>query len=171
MTCRGNRITRGELGGKLDQRRRELTEKGEEIDRTVGDLETERHTRDALEAHGTLEGDQAVGRAIEASEKASKEEFDGRSTELEQVQETGKEEQQDLHERTDSTSGDMRKVEAAEGKVHGDGAKGELAKAIKAAQEDIKLLQNHLEQIGQALAESERLHQEHSSRASSGGRS
>lgn len=168
MTRKRNGMGRGEVGAKVEQRQKDIAEKSEQIDRDVSDVETERQTLDGLDLSGTSEAMESVQAAIEGAEKASQQEFAGHSQELEQVHVDAGTDQKDLQERSDSTDQDLRKMEGAAEKVHGDIAKSEIDKAKDSARRDIEFLLEHIQRLEKALEESNHRHQEHQSRVSSG---
>jgi hypothetical protein len=171
MARRADNITRGEVAARVEQHQKDMAEKAEQIEKAVSDVETERGTLEALEVSGTSEAAEVVERAIQDAEKASQQEFDGHSSGLEHTHEVSAEHEHEFQERSDSTVSDVRKIETAGEKVHGEAARNELAEAKESAQQDIEFLNEHLQRLQDARNESDHLHQEHEARIHSGGRS
>jgi len=171
MARKRNGMTRGEVEAKVEHHREEVSEKTEQLDKDVNDVETERTTLDGLELEGTSEAAETVERALQEAEKASQQEFSGHSQELEHLHEGAGADQKDLQERSDSTDQDARRIEGAGEKIQGDAARNELEEARDSARRDIEFLQEHIDRLRQALDESDRRHQEQQSRVNAGGRS
>jgi len=167
---RGDTCSRTEVESSVEGHKDTMEEKGEEIEKTVCDVEVEGQTLDELEG-GTAEGADAVDQHIESAQEASSGEFDEQSGELEQVHGEVEEYEGELHERSDITSSDRDKISEATGQINSDAPKGEMDAARDAAQEDVDFLDGMEQTDQEARTESQNVHQDHTSRKNSSMRS
>lgn len=167
---RSDAPSRGEISEKVETHEKALQDKGEDIEETVCDVETERDTLDDLELEGTAEAAEAVEQAIEGARGVSVQEFDTKSDDLEGLQDDVQGEEDDLHERSDTTATDLGKISDASGKIHSDAANGQLVGAKDAAMRDIDFLNDAEKRAKDAREESDRNHQAHRQRVDAGGR-
>ena len=165
---RSDTPSQGEITEKVDKRKEDMREKGEEMDESVSDVETVRQTLESLEFAGTAEGGEAVEQAIEGAEDTSVDEFDQRSGDLEGIHQETHEDEDGLQERSDTTSEDLGKISDASGEIHSDATDNELVAAKESAMRDIEFLDDHRSQAEQAREESERLQQEYQARVNAG---
>ena len=161
---RGETCSRTEVESTVEGHKEVMDEKGEEIEKTVCDVEVERQTLDDLELGGTTEGADAVEQSIESAQETSVGEFEEQSGDLEQVHGEAEEYEGELHERSDASSSDMDKISEATGQINSDVPKAELDAARDAAQEDVDFLDEMEQNDQEARAESQRLHDEHEGR-------
>jgi len=164
---RGDACSRTEVESTVEGHKEAMDEKGEEIEKTVCDVEVEKQTLDDLELGGTQEGADTVEQSIESAQDTSVGEFDEQSGELEQVHGEVEEYEGELNERSDTTSSDMDKISEASGQINSDAPKGEMDAARDAAQEDIDFLDGMEQSDQEARAESQNLHNEHEGRGNS----
>ncbi|MCY2928059.1 MAG: hypothetical protein NTV86_00920 [Planctomycetota bacterium] len=155
---------RNEVTTRVQEHETDMETKAEDIEETVTDVETERETLDGLELAGTAEGAEGVEQSIEAAGDVSAGEFDSESTELKHIQDESQEQEDDLHERSDTTSSDLGRISDASGKIHSDSANTELVAAKEAAVRDIEFLDDTAKQAQAAREQSQRRHEEHVSR-------
>ena len=157
--------SRSEITSTVDEHRTEMHERGELVQETVDDLETEFRTLEALESQGTSEGLEEVLQDIEQAREVSGQEFDTDTERLEQTQEQSQEHQGELSERDDSVTRDREQISAAGSEVRRDTARGELAQAESAAEQDIEFLKEHEDGEEESRTESEQSQRERESRA------
>jgi len=167
----GERRSRSEISGKVENHQAEMSEKGEQIDKSVGDIEVERQTREQMDLSGTAEAAESIEQALEAAENVSVEAYEAESQELEQVLSEAETHEAELRERSDAASADLDKLSDANSRLHGDSATRELAKATEESRRDIEFLKEHEARAREAREESRRLHEERQQRVSVGRRS
>lgn len=170
MARRSDTPTRGEVTEQVEKHQEDLREKADDVEETVADVGTVRQTLDALELAGTSEAGDAVEQSIEGAEGVSTNEFNQESQELDQIEGETEEHEEELGERSDTTSSDLGKISDASGRINSDAANGELVKAKEAAMRDIEFLGDQAKRAQEAREESRRLHEGHQSRISAGGR-
>ena len=161
---RSDAPTRGEITEKVEKHEADMEEKADDIEETVEDTELERETIEGLESDGTAEGAEEVEQAIEGAQDVSAQEFDTGSGQLEEVHSETEEHEEDLQERSDTTSSDLGKISDASGKIHSDSANGKLIEAKESAVRDIEFLGVEEKQSHDAREQSQRLHEEHQRR-------
>jgi len=171
MARRSDTPTRSEVTEKVEKHQDDMNDKAEDVEETVSDIETVRDTLDSLDLGGTSEGADEVEGAIEGAEDVGVSEFEEESQELEQIQGETEEHEGELGERSGTTSSDMEKISDASSQIHSDAAGSELAKAEDNARNDIEFLDDQADRAQSAREESQRLHNEHQARVSSGRRS
>lgn len=166
---KGDRRSRGEITEKLEKHRTDMREKGDQIGKSVSDVETERQTRDQLDLGGTSEAAEAIEQALDSTEDTSVKEFDAESQALEQVQGDAEGQEAELRERSDTATADLDKLTDAGGRLHSDSSNRELLKAKEEDERDIEFLKEQEARAREAREESKRLHEEHQRRISAGG--
>ena len=165
---KGDRRSRGEITEKVEKHRTDMHEKGDQIAKSVSDVEVERQTRDQLDLGGTAEAAEAIEQALDATEDTSVKEFDAESQALDQVCNEAEGHEAELRERSDAAGADLDKLSDAGGRLHGDSASRELTKAREEDQRDIEFLKEQEAHAREAREESKRLHEEHQQRVSAG---
>ena len=163
--------TRTEVTQKIEKHATDMREKSGEIEKSVGDVETERHTKETVELDGTSEAAEAVEQALDEAEAGSTEEFESQSEDLENVHQETQEYEGELGERSEVMETDRGRLSEAGIALHREKARAEIAKAAETAHRDIEFLKEHASRAEAARAESERLHEQHKGRVQSGGRS
>ena len=146
-----------------------MTEKGEDMDKSVSDVETVRQTLESLDLAGTAEAADAVEQSIQGAEGVSVGEFDEKATELEGIHQEGQEHESELQERSDSTSADLGRISDASGRINSDAANNELVAAKESGVRDMEFLEDNLHQAQDAREESRRLEEEYRARIDAGG--
>jgi hypothetical protein len=169
MRTRTNRsgTSRSEVSGKVEKHATDMREKSEEIEKTVCDVETERHTEEAVDLNGTTEAADAVEQALDAAERTSNETFDREGGELEQAHGEAEQFEGELQERSEAMDSDREKLSEAGGSLHHDDARSEIAKASECAQRDIEFLREHAARAQAVREQSRHLHEQHKGRVQS----
>ena len=170
MPRRSDTPSRSEISERIDGDAERMREKEGDIETTVSDIETVRHTLENLDLGGTSEGSEAVEGAIQGAEDVTVEVFDGQDTELEEIQGEDEEYECEVDERTDSVESDLGKVSDASIQIDTDEGVNELIKAKEAALQDIDFFKEQGERAREAREESERIQQEYQARAHAQGR-
>jgi hypothetical protein len=152
----------------VEKKATDMREKSDNIEESVCDVETERHTKEAVELEGTSEATEAVEQALDDAERDSTEAFKEQSEDLEHVHRETAEYEGELGERAETTEGDRVKLSEAGTTLHREKARAEIARATEAAHRDIEFLKEHTARAEAARVESERLHEQHKSRVQSG---
>ena len=171
MARRGDVPTRGEVTEKVEHNANDMQEKAEDVDKIVEDIETVRQTLEELDLGGTSDGAEKVERSIDAAEDVTVDVFDREDEEVEQLQEDTSEYEDDLGERSDTVESDLGKISDASGRIETQETTNELVNAKEAAIHDIEFLSDQARRAEEARAESERIQQDHQSRAHSGRKS
>jgi hypothetical protein len=164
MARRRDLPTHRELTENVDRSEEDLREQGEEIERTVRDGEVIRETMDSLDLSGTEDGADSIEQYVDSAEDVTVEEFESESHDLEGIQDENEEGEEDLHERSDTTSSDLGKLSSGSMRLHRDGANREFLEAKEVALRDIEFLDDQGTRAREAREESERLQQEHLNR-------
>ena len=160
--------TRSEVAQKVEKKATDMREKSDNLEESVCDVETERHTKEAVELEGTSEATESVEQALDDAERDSTEEFEEQSEDLEDVHRETAEYEGELGERAETTEADRVKLSEAGTTLHREKARAEISRATEAAHRDIEFLKEHTARAETARAESERLHEQHKSRVQSG---
>jgi hypothetical protein len=166
---KSDRRSRGEITERIEKHQTDMREKGDQIGKSVSDVELERQTRDQLDLGGTSEAAEAIERALDSAEDTSVKEFDAESQALDQVHGDAEGHETELRERSDAANTDLDKLSDAGGRLHGDSSNRELLKAQEEDERDIEFLKEQEARAREAREESKRLHEEHQRRISAGG--
>ena len=154
---------------KVNRRGTEMDDKGEKVERSADDVQTERRTRERLDLGGTSDAAEAIEQAIEAAEDVSVEQFDSESDELQEIHTESEEHEDELQERADTTSSDLGKISDASAEIHSDTANAQLVDAKGAAMRDIEFLDQEMQRAQEAREESQRFQEEQARRIGSAG--
>jgi len=170
MARRGDVSTRHEVNEKVDRSKEDLQEKADEADTVVEDIETVRRTLDELDFGGTADGADEVEQSIEEAEDVTVDVFDREDEEVEELQQENEEYEGDLQEHSDTVESDLGKISDASGRIETQETTNELVKAKEASIRDIEFLGEQVERANESRQESERIQQDHQTRAHTGRR-
>ena len=160
MARRRDNPERGRLTQSVEQHHAGMKEKGEQIEDTTGDSETERQTLDQLEG-GTQEGIDEVTQGIETAQEVSSQEFAEQTQELEQIHSDTEKYEAEMREHAETVSSDVDKVSEASARVHSESARRKLDAAREAGEHDIEFLDDCERRAQAARTESEQLQDDH----------
>ena len=168
MVSRSDTPTQGEVCERVEAHDRDMGEKIEDIEKSVEDLETVRHTLEQLEFAGTREGADDVERSIDDAEQSSDRDYDRKSDELGEIQGETEKDADEFDDRGERSDSDARSIESGEGQITGLDAKAEFDRAKQRALEDVGFLKEQTQRALESIEESRRVHEGLESRAKSG---
>jgi len=162
--------TRNEVTERVEKNKDEMEKNVEQLDAIASDSEVVEKTLLELDLDGTAEGTADVESSIEEAGNVTRDVFQQKDENLEEMQSETEDHENELQERTDSAQMDLGKISDASGRIETKDTVNELAEAKESALKDIEFIDEHQQRAKDARAESERLQQEHRSRVQGQGR-
>ena len=160
MRKRNDVPTRNELTETIEKQEDDMSEKAEELETTVSDVETVRDTLDSLDFGGTAEGADEVETSIENAEDVTVEVFERQDEGLEEIQGDVEDYESELQGRHGSSESDLGKLSDASGHVETQETVNELVNSKEGLLRDIEFLSGQTDRAKEARDESERVQNE-----------
>jgi len=160
---------RNDIAENVSISREGMEEKREDLDVDASDHETVVEVRENLEGEGTEEGVAEVRDQIERARDVTEDIFEADGEDLEDIQDEAKDSQDDLEERSEAVGRDVEKVSDGLERIQLQETTNELRRAEESARGDREFLDEHIEQLDEAIEKSETEYEELKARVRAGG--